>query len=139
MRHNLSAALAPYSPGGLSRGPVLLERVLVGERVHAMPKPVVMVGHELAVGGQTLQRLLLERCFVAVDVLEDFGFEHEKAAVDDDAVFQGLLAEALDPDLAGVKAERAEAPPLPYGRDRRQRLVSAMEGNELADIDVGDA
>ena len=43
--------------------------VLVAQRVHRLPEAVVLVGHQLAVGGQALERLAFPARCVALDVV----------------------------------------------------------------------
>src|SRR5258706_3814531 len=100
MRDDLGARSAPETPRCLSRSPELLEDVLIRERVHALPEAVMMVGDEVALAGEVLQRLLFEGRLVAVNVVAHLGLENEEPAINDDALLECLLAKSLDPHFA---------------------------------------
>jgi hypothetical protein len=51
-------------------------------------------GHQLAVGGQALERLALEENVVVADSVDNRRFEHEEPAVHPGAVTHGLLAKS---------------------------------------------
>src|SRR5688572_7522650 len=81
-RTPLAARSVPCFPGCLARFPKRLEQTPVAQRVHALPEPVVPVGHQLAVAGESFHGFALPGGFVAVDVVEDLRLEHEERAVD---------------------------------------------------------
>ena len=68
----------------------------------------MLIRHELAILGKSLERNSFERLIVAIDVVEHLGFEDEEAAQD---------RRTARSDLAELFIRR---PPLPSG-ERRQR------------------
>ena len=56
----------------------------------------MQVTDHLAVSGQMLNRLSLPDGLVAIDIVQDFGIEHKKSAVDPPFSFFGLLVEFGD-------------------------------------------
>src|SRR5690606_7035172 len=122
----------PDPPGGAGL-PQLLEALLVAQRVHALPEPLVPVGHELPVLGQLLERLALELGVVAGDVVEHARLQHEEGAVDPALARLGLLVE-LD-DLVAVELEVTEAGGGPGGRQGGELAVRAVELDELVEVD----
>src|ERR1051325_3936398 len=77
--------------GALS--PVLLQHLLVAQRIHRLPEPPVPVRGELALPGEPAQRLPLPDALIAVDVIDRRRLEDEEPAVDPGAVAGGLLVE----------------------------------------------
>src|SRR5687767_2538331 len=99
--------LLPALPGRLARAPQVLEVVLVAQRVHRLPEAAMLVGAQLALAREALQRRRFPAGGVTLDVVDDRGLEHEEAAVDPAAVAHRLFLEAGH--LGAVHAERAEA------------------------------
>src|SRR3954466_13294121 len=97
----------PHLPRGVAAGPQALEQVLLAQRVHRLPEPVVQIGRELALGGEALERIVLPDGGVTRDVGEDARLEHEEAAVDAAAVARGFLEKARDALV--LHLQRAEA------------------------------
>src|SRR5208282_6237226 len=64
-------------PCGFSRGPQLFQMVLVPQRIHRLPETPVLEGPQLIAVRQPLQRILLERRGVPVDVFPDLRRQHE--------------------------------------------------------------
>jgi hypothetical protein len=112
--------------------------ILVAERVHVLPESAVVVDGELAVVHEAAQRLLLPDGGVALDVVEHARLADEEAAVDQVAVGGGLLAEAVHPVRLRREVERAEAARLQHRRHGGERALLAVEGDQRADVDVGD-
>src|ERR1700704_6408246 len=81
-------------PWWVSALPQLLEVPLLAQRVHGLEEAVVAVRHQLAVCGQLLEHLALERRVGPGDVVQDGGLEDEEAAIDPSHVDLGLLREA---------------------------------------------
>src|SRR6185503_6216539 len=127
----------PFLPGRGARRPQLLEVALVAQRVHRVPEAVVAVGRELPLGGEALHRLALPHRVIAVDVAADLGGQHEEAAVDPAAVAVRLLLEAAHALVLHLQG--AEAPGRLHGRDRRERVLGAVEVDQLPDVDRGQA
>src|SRR5206468_12699572 len=73
----------PYFPGRLAPRVQLFELLLVLERVHAAPVTLVLVGQQLLLCDQPLERLL-DQLLARLDVVEDFGAEGEEAPVNPD-------------------------------------------------------
>src|SRR4051812_26576369 len=88
-------ASCPGAPRGVARGPGVLERLAVAQGVHRLPEALVLVGAELAGGGERLHRLALPDGLLAGDEVQHSGLEDEEAAVDPAAgVAVRLLLEA---------------------------------------------
>ena len=122
---DLHASL-PHLPRRLAGVPELVELGPVAEGVHAHPEALVLVHAELAVGGERLQRLLLEQeVGVVVEVRVDhLALEREEAARDP-AVGHGRLLVELR-HLVAVDVHLAEP----------ARRVHAGHGADLAARDV---
>ena len=86
------------------------------------------IGHQLALGGESLHRLALPARLVVGDILEDSRLEHKEPAIDPALADLGFLGELEDP----VPLEDQAAKPRwrPYSRSCRQLAVSAMELDE---------
>ena len=50
--------LARFRPGRISGGPDALEEIALDDRVHALPEAGVLVGHQLAIAGETSRAML---------------------------------------------------------------------------------
>ena len=61
--------------------------------IHRLPESVVKIGRKLMLGREPLERLVLPKRSIAVDVVEDLRGEHEKAAIDPPAVTLWLFRE----------------------------------------------
>src|SRR6188472_3458904 len=111
-------SLGPDFPGRLAALPQLVEQHLLSQRIHALPEIMMAESHQLAVGGETLQRLTLEVSLVAVDVVEHTRFEHEERAVDPPLPELRLLRELHDP--VAVELEVPETGGRSHGSQRRE-------------------
>src|SRR3954454_18360212 len=58
-------ASCPGAPRRAARGPGVLEHLAVAQRVHRLPEALVLVGAELAGGGERLHRLALPDPLIA--------------------------------------------------------------------------
>ena len=101
------------------------------------------VRHQLAVGGEALERRALEQRLVTLDAVEHGRLEHEEPAVHPGAVADRLLLEGSDArrhdpadDLVVFDIERSEAADRLDGRDRRELAVRTMELDQLRDVHV---
>ena len=70
-------------------------------------KDLVPVSHELAFGGEALERLALELRRVAIDVVEDTDIEDEKRPIDPLARVLDLLLECDDAVAGQDEASKA--------------------------------
>ena len=68
--HRYRVQSPPDLPRGIAACPQRFETDFVAHGVHALPKAVVLVGHQLALARQALQGLALELGGIAVDVVE---------------------------------------------------------------------
>src|SRR6185312_8523472 len=127
----------PDLPGGIAARPEGLEAHFVAHGVHALPETVVLVGHELPVARQTLERLALEQRGIARDVIEHLRLENEEGAVDPCFPGERLLVEARDP--VAVELQPAKTCGGTHGGDGSDAPVAAMELQEIRQVDVGDA
>src|SRR5258707_8183627 len=100
-----------------------------------MKEACVAERRKLAAARQRLHRPALPRGGVAVDEIEYFGLEHEKAAVDPASVAGRLLGEAADLVLFDV--DDAESARRLHGGQGRVRLLLAMKFDQRGDVDVG--
>src|ERR671913_172734 len=79
-RNALAAFLLPGLPGRVARLPELLEQLAIAQRIHALPEIVVAVGHQLALVGESLERVLLPLRRIAGHLVEYLGLAHEERA-----------------------------------------------------------
>src|SRR5450759_3153969 len=101
MSHSPSAILVsrshPDGPGGLARGPELVQELVVALGVHAGPETAVLEDAELTVARQADQGLAFQDAgLVGREVGEEVALEEEVAAVDPAVDELGLLAELAD-------------------------------------------
>src|SRR5690242_5418827 len=96
---------------------------------------MVLIGHELAVAGEILERLVLELGRITLDVIEHPRLEDEEGAVDPRFTLERLLIEARY--LVVLDFEPAVARGRPYRRHRRGLAVMAMEFEQLLEVDIG--
>src|SRR5690606_37768402 len=89
---SLSSSL-PDFPRRLAAEPKLLKLPLVAQRVDRLPEAVELIGHQIAVGGEPFERLVLPLGRVAVDGVDHRRFTDEEAAVDPTGLALGLFAE----------------------------------------------
>src|SRR3954468_9314731 len=116
--------------------PHLVEHGRFAVRVHRLPEAVVTVRDELTLPRETFERLRLEHRLVG-EVLEHLRFEHEETGIHI-SVGLRLLTEPLDNTLL-TEIHDAETRQRADGRDGREPPVRAVETNEVADVDVGEA
>src|ERR1044071_4175841 len=95
------------------------------------------VGGQLLALGQTLQHVGFEVGVVALDVVEDRGLEDHEAAVDPALADLRLLGELGDE--VAVEDEAAEARGRADGRHGGDAPLRAVEGEQLAEVDVAHA
>src|SRR6266550_571871 len=126
----------PDLPRRLAAGPLFFEGAALPHRVHRAPVPLMPEDRELSLACEALERLALEDR-VGADVVERLPPEDEEAAVDPALVQLGLLAELLGELAADVQL--AEAARRPNSGDRRELSLLAVELEERAQVDVGDA
>src|SRR5262249_33703535 len=128
--------LAPDGPRRLPGVPGVVEQhgVLVG--VHAVPESFGAKGAELAVGGETLERLPLEHAVLG-EIRKHARLEAEEAAVDP-ALHPRLLVEAADQPVVTELGD-PELQPGPDHRHRRERSARPMELRQGVEVDVGHA
>ena len=86
------------------------------------------IGRQLAVFGQTAERLRLPEDAFVIDVVQGGGLEREEPAVDPGTIPLRLLAEVLDAGLVFGQAERAIPAGRLYGGQRRARTLGAVKG-----------
>src|SRR5450756_2188803 len=96
------------------------------------------ISGQLMIGCQVFEwRAFPDGC-IALDVVEDAGFEHEEATVDITAIPRRLLAETrhfvVISEIQGTKASLWSD-----SSECRQGAGSLVEGNQCRDVDVGDA
>src|SRR4051812_48076581 len=99
-----------------------------------MPEAAMAVRRKLVLLRQALERLVLPGRVVAFDVVADLWRQHEEAAVDPAALAR-LLLEAADP--VATEVDRAPAPARLNRRHRGEGALPAVEGQQLAQVDVG--
>src|SRR6185437_16310834 len=128
---------SPDFPRGVAALPERFQPHFVAHGVHALPEAVVLIGHQLAIARQLLQRLALELRRIAFDVVEDSRLEYEERAVDPGLSGQRLLIEARH--AAAIELQSPEARRRAHGGDRREASMVVMEGEQLAQVDVRDA
>ena len=114
-----------------------LEQALVAQGVHALPEALVPIAPTAAVPPPALERVGLEAGVVAVEVVEQGRLEDEEAAVDPALADLRLLGELGD--QIAVEHQAAEPRRRTDGGHRRELPVGAMEGEQRAEVDVGDA
>src|SRR3546814_20767969 len=101
-----------------------------------MPEAIMTISDQFPGRRKMLERLLLPNGFGTVDQVDHRPVRNEKAAVDQAAVSSRFFAETAHQfavKLNGSKASR--------GRDRSDRRslpMTAMEGDETGDIDIGE-
>src|ERR1043166_7152526 len=69
--------------------PVLLQHLLVAQRIHRLPEPVVPVRGELPITSEPAQRLPLPDALIALDVIDRRWLEDEESAGDPRTVARG--------------------------------------------------
>src|SRR5207247_10949442 len=111
-----SVVATPYLPRGPPLLPQALEQAEVAQRVHALPEVVVPIRYQLPISGQPLERRVLPRGVIAVDVVEDARLEHEESAVDPAFADLRLLGEGAH--QLSVEGEPAEARGRAHRRHR---------------------
>src|ERR1043166_960363 len=139
---NAASTMITGSPDLPRRGalsPVLLQHLLVAQRIHRLPEPPVPVGGELPITSEPAQRLPLPDALIALDVIDRRWLEDEESAVDPRPVAGGLLVELVDSCLAVRDGDDAEAPRRLNRRHRRQAPFAPVEGDQLGDVDVAHA
>src|SRR3546814_20580209 len=99
--------------------------MLILQRVHALPEALMPVGHQLPLGGESLQRFPLPHRLVPVDIIEDLGLEDEERAIDPAVPAVRLLLEAGD--AISVELEAAEPSRRPYRGPRGELAVGPVE------------
>src|SRR5262245_3230465 len=119
--------------------PQILQQALVAQRIHALPEAFVLVGAQLAVFRESLQRLILEPYSVSRDELEDFRLQNEESAVDPARLGLRLLHEfgdrvAIEPEVAktGRGAHRCEGAPFSVALVKGEQPVDVHVGNTVA-------
>ena len=122
----------------MTRFPQVLELRLLAHRIHALPKALVLVAHELPFRSQTAQRLLLENAVITRQIVKDLRLEDHIASIDWRAVHLRLLAEGMN-GIVTTDVQDTLRLVLQDRRERRQLAMRLMELDELADIDVTDA
>src|SRR3954452_1888700 len=83
----------PFFPPGLSRVPFVFQLTFVSERVHRLPKTIMLVGAKLIVGCQLFHWLLFPQCLIRMDVIKNLRFAYKIPPVDPGAISFGLLHE----------------------------------------------
>src|SRR6185312_2751209 len=114
-----------------------LEPHFVTHGIHALPEAVVLVGHELSVTRQALERLALEERGITRDVIEHLWLEDEEGAVDPRLPGERLLIEARD--TIAVELQPAETRRGTHGGHGGDAAMTAMELQELCQVDIRDA
>ena len=135
-RRSRHASLTPHLPRHVPALPEALEQPDVAQRVHRLPEAVVAERHQLADLGQPLERLALPDRIVPVDVVEHARLEDEEAAVDPALSICGFSVNS-----ATRSPSKTSPPKRAGGRTaaRRELAVRAVELDQLAAADVGDA
>src|SRR4051794_21780741 len=83
IRKHLGGLIGPDGPGGLVPRPEVVEIEVLAIGVHRVKETLVLVGDELAVMGQLLERLALQNAVrVDVEVVEHPALEDEETGVD---------------------------------------------------------
>src|SRR6266852_3120966 len=113
------------------------ELVLVAQRVHRLPEAQVVKSRQLTFTSQPFHRFTFPDGVVAFDIVDYFGRQNKKPAIDVCAVACGLLAEICH-HIAG-KLQRAKAPWRRHRGDRREPAFRLVESQQLLDVDVRDA
>src|SRR5262245_38345740 len=131
----------PKLPRRLARRPESFEHFQIANGVHALPEVAVPIGHQLSRLGQPLQGLSLQRGFVAVNILQDLGFQNEESAVYPSFADLWLLGEFSDLAIIARSGEikSAKAGRWPHGRHRGQFAMPAMKRHQFLNIDIRDA
>src|SRR5215475_14915639 len=98
----------PDSPRCVSTTEHVFKVLLFLERIHARPKALMRISHQLAFANQTLERLFYQ-FFTVTHVIENFLPQDHKPAVDSRAGFAYVL-DTLD-DSSCINVDQMEASP----------------------------
>src|SRR5437016_2687198 len=128
---------APRLPRRATRGPHLVEMVLVAQRIHRLPEAAVEMRRKRTLSCQTLQRLALPHGGIAFYVIENRRRQDEETAVDPAAIALGLFLKAGDEPV--FQHKRTKAARRLHRGERRLDLPRAVVRDQLGHVDVGDA
>src|SRR5579871_1286361 len=129
--------LFPYLPRGLIFGPQIVQVFVFTIGVHRVEKSIVLVSHQLLVGGQAFERLALQNALVAAQVVEDLFFKDEKSRAS--AAFAARLLHKLQHAATIAGIDNAKARSGHHSRNRGDLAVAPMEGQQRLQIHVADA
>ena len=127
----------PDLPRRLAALPKGFEVNLVAQGIHGLPETAVTIGGELTFSGEALHGFSLPDGIVCIDVVDDFGRQDEKTAIDPGAIAGGLFLETGDLDV--LEVNRTEAAWGLGGGERRQLALLLVMGDQLGDVDVAEA
>src|SRR5437764_4718780 len=108
--------------------------VLVSERVHRLPKAIVLIRLELALFRQFHERLGFPRGGIALDVIDYCWLQHKETAVDPGAVAGRLFLKTCDTRV--VDQDCAVASRRLNSRERRASPVRSMKIEQLSTINT---
>src|SRR5438094_5723632 len=86
----------PHFPRSFVLCPEVFQDSYVTQCVHALPELIVPIGHQLPLGGQSLERLALKVDVVSRNVVKNGWLQDKETAVDPAFGKLGLLTELCD-------------------------------------------
>src|SRR5688572_2713993 len=99
-----------------------------------MPEPLVAIRRQLSVGRQPLERRVLEKSVVALDVVEHLRLQHEESAIDPPLTDLRLLREFGD--KVAVENQSTKTRRRTNRGDGSQFAVASMEFQQGARVDA---
>ena len=108
--------------------------MLFFQRVHALPEAFVLPGLQVSFLSEPFHRLKLPLSVVAVDVVEDFRFEHEERSVDPVVGLLGLFVKTRYRSPRQIQA--TETSRRMDGSHGRQSAMLTMKGEQSIEIDI---
>src|SRR5215510_9499631 len=100
---------------------------------------MMSVRTELAIPDQSLDGFTLEHRIVAVDVVEDLGFQNEESRVHPPNIFDGFLAELAHGAATVLDVDDAKSARVPHRGHRRDLVLPSVQFDHLVDRNVTDS
>ena len=123
-------AVLPHAPGSRAGSFQLVEYLLVSERIHALPKAVITLRPNLALGDQSLERFV-DQFLSRLDVAKDLLSQHEVTSIDPNV---GVLHAFDRPDgavIVQMNSVQAARPRL-HGEKRGVTIATGKFLNHFA-------
>src|SRR5215471_12229888 len=127
---------SPGFPGGSAGGPKLIEKRVLADGVHRLPKIGVLVSDQLTIGRQTLQGLAFQN---GIRVSSEIwpkrdGVENKESTIDETSGGLRLFVEMLNERACHLHL--SETPGRTHRGHRGDLAVLPVKLNQLADVDI---